>query len=726
MWRKLFPLLFAASVVGCGGGTVNTVPVSTPAPTASPGSSATLAIGPSPATATLGSGGYALALTLPKEATGSTSTMTATISTTLPTGVIGPSALRRRTPSSLGVATTALVYVTLTSTAQVGFASAPSFTFTLPSGTSIPAGDPAYVIFYDPSSYAGGWSAILGPATASGSTITFTGITTGIDFKANTPYIYALAYTAQPVATAPPAPPPTPAPSATPTATPSAGATPLAVAPAYCSTYNFPSSGVQLNVTDDSGLGAVLILYIENGSKFMDQNGNFTQTTAYPIPAACFSSTGGPVAAKPLYVPSGVKGQRVYFAYAPSSVSPPPTPPNPFGTASISGPPVTYAQSPYPWDFVEFGTTDGATDDTSQTGAVGLPLELSVTEKLPAALHRLQPGRSAAALPAACPFSDSAVVGVTSCNFANIFQAMSANPQYASLVITQNFNNSSQPVEMRVISPAQSHSNSSFQWNLFALNQYVPSPIPTACGTTLNNGYLGCVLTAYNTTLSNARLFRTNGIGAISPSGDNYCVQSDGTANFIFTDVGAATTCVGATPNPSPLNSPNPFKMPIQELEYGIAPIPAGQGCTDAILFATPWGDGANAQLGPGSTNIFATDDAFALWKDVTADLNRGSMLTTGQPHPVGLNNPSMSVFFQDPMYNVYAQVVHTYFNNNLAYALPYDDLGAWESGVIWHTGNAINVRINAVPTASTVSAAPVPVPEPATCPTLLPSLGTF
>jgi len=483
--------------------------------------------------------------------------------------------------------------------------------------------------------------------------------------------------------------------------------------PAYCSTFS-SVAGVPLNITDDSGLGAVLVVYVTNGSNYMDNTGNFTSATAYPLPAACFSTTVGSGATnKPLNIPTGIGG-RVYFAYA----TPNPNPgivPNPFGTASVSGPNVGYSTSPYPWDKIEYGTTAGATIDTTQVDALGLPLELSVTGgALPSARRLPQ------SFPSPCPSSASTIVGVTSCNYAKIFTAMKGISQYNRLLVTQNFNG--QLIDMQVVAPKDSVAFTSFQWNLFALSTYVPTPTPSSCPATPANGYMSCVLASYDTPLAQGRLFHTSGIGALNVSGHNYCATSDGSSNFLFTDVGSATSCASATPNPQPAFTPNPFNMPIQEFTYGVPPVSdGGLGCKQAILFSQPWG---NANVGVG--HIFAAPDAFALWKDVTADLNRGTMLTTSQEHPVGLTSPSMSLFFQDPMSNTYAQVLHTYFDNNLAYALAYDDLGNFESGVTWEPGNSINVRINAVPTASSASSVPLPIPVPNPCPTLPTNVGTF
>ncbi len=503
----------------------------------------------------------------------------------------------------------------------------------------------------------------------------------------------------------------TPTTSATPTSvatTPAPPpATPTPTLAAYCGNYSLPATGVPLNLTDDSGLGAVLIVYVTNGTDFMDQNGNFTQATAYPIPAACFSNTQPSAASnKPLTIPNGVGG-RIYLAYA----TPNPNPsvvPNPFGSASVSGPNVGYAANPFPWDKVEYNTSAGATIDTTQVDALGLPLELSV---------------SGGALPSgggsSCTANALPIVGVTSCNYGKIFTALAADPNYGSLVVAQNFNG--KLIDMQVVAPKDSVAFTSFQWNLFGLAANLPVPTPSICPASPANGYITCVLSQYQTT---PRLFQaSNNIGVTGASGDSYCASSDGSANFIFTDVGSATSCTGATPNPNPpAGQVNPFKMPIAEFTYGVPPAADGGGaCKQAILFSQPWG---NANVGSG--HIFATADAFALWKSVTADLNRGTMLSTSATHPVGVTNPSFGIFFQDPMYNTYAQVIHQYFDGNLAYALAYDDLGNFESGVIWNSPDSINVRINAVPTASAATGAPTPVAVPSPCAALPINVGTF
>ena len=480
----------------------------------------------------------------------------------------------------------------------------------------------------------------------------------------------------------------------------------------YCSNYA-SLSGVPLNVTDDSSLGSnvVLLVYITNGTSFMDNSGNFTSATANPLPAACYSNSFGSSATnRTLAVPANLTGGRIYLAYAVSTSGT--VVPNPLGSANNSGPTFGYGKTPYPWDVIEYGTTSGATIDTTQVSSMGLPLELSLTSgQLPSSRER----HLASALPAPCPSSNpSSIVGVTSCNFANIFSALQQDPNYSTNVMVASFNG--QTIDMEIVAPQASANNTAFNWNV--MGNSIPTPTPTFCPVgTLSTGYLSCVLGAYNAGTS--RLFQTSGIGASGVTGDNYCVSSTDAANFTMLDVGTATSCPGTAKAGV---SPNPILMPIQEFTFGYvsAPDVPGGACQTALLFGQPWG---NANVGSG--HVFATADAFALWKDISADLNRGTMLSTGT-HPVGAGNPSMSLFFKDPMYNTYAQVVHTYFNGNLAYALAYDDLGNFESGQKFQTGNSINVRINAVPTTS---ASPTPnlgtYPSPSTCPALPTGIGS-
>jgi hypothetical protein len=484
--------------------------------------------------------------------------------------------------------------------------------------------------------------------------------------------------------------------------------------PAYCSSYSLPTpaGSVPLNVTDDSGIGGVLLVYITNGTDFMDDNGNFDDNSANPIAAACFPGSSG--ATSTIDLPANVSGGRIYFAYGTPVPSQPNTVPNPMSGVSVSGPSFGYNQSAYPYDKIEYGTQANALIDTTQVDALGLPLELSVTSSLPPESRRtraMSVRLRADAMPTPCATSAPSTVGVTSCNYANIYSVLGGLAPYSRTIYVQKFNGNG-PYDRQIVNP-QNASPLGFPDNLFAMNKYAPetsSPCTSVNWSTATDGYLTCVMTSYKTT---ARLYESSEVaGVIGTSGDNYCASSDGSTKFTFTDVGSAASC--ASPSPTPKPSSTTIDMSVQEFTYG--ELTPNDGCTTNLLFGLPWG---NAQV--GASQIFTTPDGFAMWKALGVDLNRGVALATTTYHPVGGSSPTMSDFFKDPLENEYAYVIHYYFDQNLAYALAFDDSGNFESGVTWETGDPINVRINAIPTASSVlpAAAPTPYPVPSPCPVL-------
>lgn len=507
-----------------------------------------------------------------------------------------------------------------------------------------------------------------------------------------------------------------------PTATSAPTVAPLS-APAYCSQYqsNTSAGAVPLNITDDSGLGAALMVYVQSG-KYMDNTGQFNSANPYPLPAACFSTTlGSAVQNKPLNIPNGANG-RIYFAYTAATPNPNPsaTPPNPFGAGGTTFNP-SYADSPFPWDKIEYDIAPGSgVIDTTQVDFMGLPIEMSLTS---GALPHQTAG--------ACPTAPSSIVGITSCGYANVFTQMLGTLEYQNLVVTQNFNG--KLIDLRVVAPKEARTFTPFQWNLFDLPSYAPTTVtPCTAGNTGANGYLQCVLASYQTT---QRIFTSNVPGA-NGSGDWYCATSDGSANFIFTDVGnTAPAACPAAANPNPQLSANPFKLPIATLTYGVPPAQDQGGstaCQDNNLFAQPYGlFYVDNQTGLGPTyktpgNLFSNTDAFALWKALSADLNYGQALQSGQ-HPVGkFVTRQMSSFWLDPMFNVYSKILHANFDRNLTYSIAYDDLFGWSTSQTIQAGNAINVRINAVPTATSINASSATVPDPSSCPSITPEIGTY
>lgn len=721
--RVAFPILMfiaMAMAAGCGGGGGGGS--STPAvPVVGP--SASVSIGPSaPPPVTLTAGGYVLTFLMPAETTGSTSTISAVFSTSLPNGVVAPQTIKR-SPKTIGTTTTALVYLSISTTAQVGFASRPSLTFTLPNTSVIPNGAPTYVIFYDPAN--GTWIPWLN-ASVSGYTVTVPGASGGFTLTPTFHYVVALAYTTQAVATPTPAPAPTPR----------AGSTPQ-----YCANYK-PATGstVAINLTDDSGLGGTPVFYVYNGTAkmYMDATGGFTSSSAVPLPAVCFATSPGVVADYSIpisyngYTAGAPLSGRILVAYAPG----PPkatdvTAPNPLPSGVGTNP--NYSSAMLPWDTIEFAIPNGVVD-TTQVNFLGLPVELSVTQSLP---HQTQQTACPTIpIPASAPVP--AIVGFSSCGFRAAFTDIYNNANYQPLLISEPIAGSANNgnYELRILSP-DSLSFAGFDWyGLETSPAKAPLSTPCTASNTGTGGYLQCVLAYYQ---MNPQVFTSN-IGA-GASGHWYCATSDGSQNFIFTDVGPTKpTACPATPYTPSASSANPFKLSLSTLTYGQAPLKDDAGCQYAQLFQQPYGTAFvdNQPLSPttttGTGNLFQTLDAFALWKGLVADLNYGQAVQStfnGSPavHPGGAYPspaPSYTNYWHDPFWNYYAQVLHHYANGGYAYALAYDDLYGWSTSISVST-STINLRVNAVPTSTYgVLNNPTPVGNPPACPSIPPEIGSY
>jgi hypothetical protein len=519
------------------------------------------------------------------------------------------------------------------------------------------------------------------------------------------------------------APTPTPSPSTNPTTTPTTGPTPTPTTaptstPAYCANYSVPAANtVQLNIADRSHLGGSVIMYVWNGRSWMNNTGGFGVSAANPIPLKCFPGSAGAKSGPHFAVPPNLTAARLYISYAVSKSKA--VVPNPLASMPPGGPAPIYG-GPYwnvPWDVVELGTTSGAIVDLTAVTNLGLPLEMS----------QAPPGKSpfsARAAPAPCATGGPGIVGVTSCNYAKIYTDMSSLPQYKNLVATGTYNG--KIVDLRIINPAKAQGAWNFGLDWFYNPAYL-SPYPPACSgvpTPLANGYLSCVLAAYQTT---SRLYATAGSGVSKVSGSNYCVSSDGSANFGFTSVKTGTSCAGIT-----FSSPNTFAMPIALFKYGTPPLPSdGKGCQAGFLFGLPPNNNWISKGRGKHANVFGTADALAVWKGLALDLNRGAALSASK-HPVGgwaANFASPAAFgnyYNDPFYNDYAFVLHRYYDHNQAYALSYDEPGGQASAFAYVRGNAIYIKVNRVPTAASVSpvSAPVPFPTPNPCPVFPTNVG--
>jgi hypothetical protein len=489
--------------------------------------------------------------------------------------------------------------------------------------------------------------------------------------------------------------------------------------------YAAAAGGIPVNITDDAGVGGVLIVYVENGTGWLAASGGSpTWTTAgpNPLPAACFSTTRGSLAKTPLVIPAGIAGGRIYLAIATPNPSASVIP-NPFGdvNAGLGGPNPGYQAAPFPWDKLEFGTilANNPVIDTTQVDFLGLPLELSVpssTTATPMPDSTMAPAGSCVANSVSA--GSTGPYGVTSCKFAQIFSTVGADLTYSKLAYTAYFNGNASPLDMQVVSPSKA-SFTSFDWT--ALSNYVQT-----------------TLASYKTT---PRLFTNNVSGAQTGTWTQayYCASSDGSANFTFTNIGMSTACPGATPNPAV--SPNPFVLPAALFIQATVTVPdlktdtQSNQCVANELFGQPYGlsyvDGAANDPTLPTGELFATNDAFAMWKALTADFNYGMAQQTGT-HPIGQVSPppiTPAQLFKDAAYNTYDKVMHDNFNGNLAYGIPYDDLYDLYSGVAMSaSGGSIVIRINPIPSATSVTpgSKPNPAATPATCPVVAAGVGSY
>jgi subtilisin family serine protease len=220
--------LLLAACGGGGGGSTPSVPI-TPTPVATntgtlPATSAvSVSAGTAASTATFATitGGYGGSVTLPGTSSSGSAALVLSTTTT------GPAlAASSRLPKSIGGILNAIEYISLTPSATLTFSSWPTFTFVLPSGSSVASGGSLYLA-YNPGNTASGWTTLAGPAAVNGTTVTFTPSTTiASTFTSGTVYEFALLSTAEFLT-------PSAAPSSTATAAPTAVSTTSTVANAY-------------------------------------------------------------------------------------------------------------------------------------------------------------------------------------------------------------------------------------------------------------------------------------------------------------------------------------------------------------------------------------------------------------------------------------------------------------------------------------------------------------
>jgi subtilisin family serine protease len=237
------------ALVACGGGgggggspiSPATVTPTTPTPTPTQTTSS-MVIPAAGGTLTLftastgGSGGYAGSVTVPAPSTGAGATLTSGVQTTLPAGLPALQSGARRP-----LADTPLLYVSLSVSTNVAFPTSPSFQIVLPSSA---ASGVQYYLAECIANACSSWQlAAIGPATVSGSTLSFAATNNSVFLTAGVTYWFVL-YTA-PTST------PTPTPTITPVPGPSGPATSFTARPntaEITSTFSIQSNPAGLGV----------------------------------------------------------------------------------------------------------------------------------------------------------------------------------------------------------------------------------------------------------------------------------------------------------------------------------------------------------------------------------------------------------------------------------------------------------------------------------------------
>ena len=224
---------------GCGGSGGAPALPPTSAPTGPSALKLTMAGGP---VALPSAGGYSGTLQLPTSNAPNGTTLTLAAATAVPVGAPTPQALHRsqvlkphvvRSPQAT-LAPSVLYVVTLQVSQNVTLGSVPSFSIQLPAGLST-VNKAFFIAIFAGTSAQASLMANIGPATISGSTLTFTGSATPLTLDAGVTYLLEL-YDVATVATPAPSPLPSSSPSASPSASPTASPT-AAPAPAAGTLY---------------------------------------------------------------------------------------------------------------------------------------------------------------------------------------------------------------------------------------------------------------------------------------------------------------------------------------------------------------------------------------------------------------------------------------------------------------------------------------------------------
>jgi hypothetical protein len=282
---------------GGGGGTSVPPPTATPtatpsaAPTLPPSSSGTLAVSAQAATsASFGpvTGGYSGVVTVP--AANVAASLNAVFTAIAPSGAPTVQHVRRRPQNISASGIQPLAFFTVTSNVTVTFPTAPTFTLTLPNGSTTSGSTFAYVAEFDPTNGAAGWTTIEGPAAVlNATTLGFAGAPPPLTLVANKTYVFMVFIVPQAIPTPSPTSTPVPVSVASPIVYPAAvKITSLASPVAVSVTETGYTGSIALNVAPCTGIASVVLapqpqVYMVTGIAPGTCSATFTDTFAQSV-----------------------------------------------------------------------------------------------------------------------------------------------------------------------------------------------------------------------------------------------------------------------------------------------------------------------------------------------------------------------------------------------------------------------------------------------------------
>jgi Beta-1,3-glucanase len=461
---------------------------------------------------------------------------------------------------------------------------------------------------------------------------------------------------------------PTPTPSSSPTTSPTTSPT----ASPQCATGYTGTNGVPVSVVNSSGLNVPVYLYaLTNGdTAYLGSDGKVHN----------FAKGGGDVPGFPVCpgkafifpanlsttVNANQGGGRLYVAFGKMTIK------NSDRTPAVNDP----NNHQLLWDFIEINpvvknaaSSSSAISyvniDTTQVDAFALPFSAKVTD---AGGNTYKFGFK---------------------NYANIYNAVNANPAFAKLIVKGTVGATSVP--LRIVSPEDAilYGIGSFPSNYFTSSGYYAGS---------GSGYLGALETYYaNANVSSSPTYHKilyvpyQTQYGTPPPGNSPAPACNATPSPSSSEAASGTLCptyyayydsngfefsVASTPSPFPGQTPYPFPSTFTIPTSDLSALDIFENY-QPIALVTPFWQNLTQQVD------------YYLMKALTTDLNRGVAMQTGY-HAVapnglgyGVSNIGTNYYPSGNLFNAYSQILHNNAENvaspgsepGNAYGFPYDDL---------------------------------------------------